>query len=125
MRWPHCLLLIQAEYWSMQSRLLLVMYSLPAGKAYKSGDTLGFVLNFSEPVILTIKTDTPVIKLTIELKRKTLFTARVRAQAPLTFNYIIQPTDVDKNGLSIGSSILLYNSMLSDQAGNIAVANFN
>jgi len=29
-----------------------------ANKTYKTGDTLGFVLNFSEPVFLNIKTDT-------------------------------------------------------------------
>jgi len=79
----------------------------------------------SEPVILTIKTDTPVIKLTIGTEEKNIVYSKGSGSSALTFNYIIQPTDVDKNGLSIGSSILLYNSMLSDQAGNIAVAKFS
>ncbi|MES2330969.1 MAG: T9SS type A sorting domain-containing protein [Bacteroidota bacterium] len=97
---------------------------LPANRTYKSGDTLGFVLNFSEPVVLTIKTDTPVIKLTIGTEEKNIVYSKGSGSSALTFNYIIQPTDVDKNGLSIGSSIQLYNSILSDQAGNIASSNF-
>jgi hypothetical protein len=97
---------------------------LPANLTYTYGDTLHFILNFSEQVNLHITTDTPSIKLTIGSTEKIIKYYKTISTNNLLFIYIIQPGDLDKNGISIGSSLLLYNNTLTDSAGNPGLLNF-
>jgi hypothetical protein len=103
---------------------LITGIQLPANLTYTSGDTLNFMLNFSEQIYLHIVTDTPAIKLTIGSAEKLIKYYKTTGTNNLLFIYIIQQGDLDKNGISIGSSLLLNNSELTDSAGNIALLNF-
>ncbi|MDB5212009.1 MAG: Por secretion system C-terminal sorting protein, partial [Sediminibacterium sp.] len=93
---------------------------VPDDRTYKAGDTLGFILNFSEPVNLHTKKDTPTIKITIGSTVKNMWYVKGSGSNELLFIYIVQYGDLDKNGISIGSSVLLNNNILTDNAGNIA-----
>ena len=97
---------------------------LPANRTYTTGDTLSFVLGFSEPVNLSVTNDTPAIKMTIGSREQMVKYYKKGGQNTFLFTYIIRTNDLDKNGISIVSPLLLYNSKLTDSAGNTALLNF-
>lgn len=97
---------------------------IPSSRTYKTGDTLVFTVSFSEPVVLSIQNDTPAIKMIIGSEEKNIVYTKGSGSNELLFEYVIQPGDVDKNGISIGSTIVLNNNTLTDKAGNSAVLNF-
>jgi hypothetical protein len=91
---------------------------------YKAGDTLGLMATFSEPVYVSPKSDLPYVKLTIgNIPRNMVYCAGTGSNQ-YTFRYIIQPGDLDKNGIGIGSIIVTNNNWITDLAGNAAVLTF-
>lgn len=96
---------------------------LPANKTYRAGDTLQFVFGFSKGIILTSKEDTPVVKLTIGTLEKDLLFRKQSETNNLLFTYITEYGDIDKNGISLSSSITTKKS-ITDSLGNPANLNF-
>ncbi|MES2374439.1 MAG: T9SS type A sorting domain-containing protein [Bacteroidota bacterium] len=110
--------------WIDATAPVILSIRIPPGGTYKTGDTLGFVVSFTESVILSIQTDPPVIKMTIGSEEKNIVYTKGSGSNELMFLYVIQAGDIDKNGISIASTIVLNNAILTDKAGNKAVLNF-
>lgn len=96
---------------------------LPASRLYGSKDSLTFLFNFSKPVLVPEK-DTVFLVLVIGSKQRKLAHRRNQDPHQLCFNYTIQPGDLDKNGISIGTSLLADASSIRDLTGNKAVLTF-
>ncbi len=97
---------------------------IPAAAIYKTGDTLNFAFGFSETVMVQVKTDTPLIKLTIGSVQKNILYVSGSGSSNLLFRYIIRPGDLDKNGIGIASIITFVSSSITDSAGNGAIVSF-
>lgn len=92
---------------------------VPGSGIYKTADSLSFIVTFSKPVFISQK-DTVLLALRIGSQQKKL--AHFRNQNPyqLLFSYQVQPGDLDKNGISIGTSLLAAMNNLQDSIGNKA-----
>lgn len=99
--------------------------NIPANKLYKSGDTLYFILRFNEKIKLLTNGNPPFIPLTIGSKSRSALYASGSESDSLAFTYIIQPGDLDKNGIKIGHTIQLNNAKITDIAGNNAPLTFS
>lgn len=93
---------------------------IPDNRTYKISDTLDFSFRFSKKVIVTQTSDTPAIKLTIGTITKNMFYISGTDTDSLLFRYVVQQGDLDKNGIRLGSSILLNNCTITDSIGNNA-----
>lgn len=95
----------------------------PASKIYKTADSLSFIVTFSKPVFVSQK-DTVFLPLRIGSQQKKL--AHFRNQNPyqLWFSYQIQPGELDKNGISIGTSLLAAMNSIQDSIGNKATLTY-
>lgn len=97
--------------------------AVPAKKTYTQGDTLDFTINFSEPVNVSIHTDTPYIKLLTGTVFKQLNYVGGSGSTALLFRYLVQKNDLDKNGIRLDSSITFSPTGITDLPGNPAILN--
>lgn len=93
---------------------------VPDNRTYKLSDTLKFSFRFSKKVIVSQTPDTPFIRLTIGTAIKPMFYISGTGTDSLLFRYIVQQGDLDKDGIRLGSSLLLNSSTISDSIGNNA-----
>ncbi len=96
---------------------------VPASKIYGRADSLAFLVTFSKPVFISEK-DTAFLLLRIGSQQKKLVHRRNQNQFQLLFNYRIQVGDLDKNGISMGTSLLAPNNILQDSIGNKATLTY-
>ncbi|MCK9403788.1 MAG: T9SS type A sorting domain-containing protein [Chitinophagaceae bacterium] len=96
-------------------------FSSPVNRVYKAGDTLNFIFHFSEKITVHTQPDTPYISLTIGSVTKYLHYRSGTGTHQLRFSYIVQKGDQDKNGIRLGSSVILNNCIIKDIAGNKTV----
>jgi hypothetical protein len=93
----------------------------PARGTYRVGQTLDFVVRFSEPVFVT---GTPRIGLSgLALPRQATYVSG-SGSAALTFRYVVQPGDAlgPKRTLALDKAIVLpAGATIADEAGNRAV----
>ncbi|TDF95183.1 DUF5011 domain-containing protein [Paenibacillus piri] len=94
---------------------------VPAGGTYKAGDPLGFIVNFSETVIVNTTGGTPYLPLTIgSTAVKAPYVSGSGTNA-LTFRYTVQSGDYDVNGIAVGTDLSANGGMLRDGVGNDAI----
>lgn len=88
--------------------------SVPAGVAYNAGDTLTFVVNASEAVVVN-----GVPRLALDIGGHTAFANYVAGSgtSTLVFQYTVQAGDNDADGISIGA-LSANGATLRDGAGN-------
>jgi len=94
--------------------------SVPVNSFYTTGDTLNFIVRFTEKVFVTAISDTPVLKLTIGNSTHNMNYISGSGTSDLLFRYIVQKGDLDKNGVTLGSSIVVVNSVITNLPGNQA-----
>lgn len=92
----------------------------PAGKVYKTGDTLLFNLGFSEKILVAVQRDTPLIQITTGPVVQNIPYFSGSGSDHLLFRYMVKEGDLDKNGIKAGSMILM-NNCITDIAGNTAL----
>lgn len=96
---------------------------LPANKIYGRADSLAFIVTFSKPVFVA-ENDTVFLLLRIGSQQKKLAHRRNQNPDQLWFNYRIQPGDLDKNGISMGTSLSAAANSLQDSIGNKATLTY-
>ncbi len=98
---------------------------VPDKKIYKAGDSLFFFIRFSEPVKIDSTYGSPVLAITIGTRIKNPFLHRSLHHSILIFCYVVQPDELDMDGIRIANSITLNNAIITDKAGNILVNSIN
>jgi len=87
---------------------------VPRSGIYKAGDTLEFVVNFSEKIWVGLSGGIPSHKLTIGSSPRYAFYQNGSGTTTLVFLYAIQPGYEDSNGIQINIIISLNNGLLKD-----------
>jgi hypothetical protein len=93
---------------------------VPPNGSYSTGDTLDFTIRFTEKVFVNFAADTPFINLNIGSVVRTAFYLSGSGSNDLWFRYIVQKSDLDKNGITLGSSVFVVNSTITNLSGNQA-----
>ena len=96
--------------------------TVPAAANYGLADTLFVVVNFDEAVTVT---GTPSIPLTIGSTIRNATLASGNGTSSLTFSYAIQSTDLDTNGISVGSLNVASVSITNASGNNAVLTNFS
>lgn len=86
----------------------------------KAGDSLKLVLRFNEPVLIQTSSPTNYIPVTIGSKVRNATCITLNPSDSLVFMYIIQPNELDKDGIKISSAFSTKNLLIQDVAGNSA-----
>lgn len=76
---------------------------VPANGAYTPGQTLTFTVNFSETVTVNTSGGTPRIALTVGAATRYAAYHSGSGTSSLTFQYTVQPGDVDSDGITVGA----------------------
>ena len=98
---------------------------VPANGYYKTGNTLGFIVHFSEPVTVTTTGGTPSLGITIgSATVQAAYTGGSGTNA-LSFAYTVQAGDQDLDGITPGNAISLNGGTIQDAALNNAVPALN
>lgn len=95
----------------------------PASRLYTTADSLSFIVTFSKPVFVSQK-DTVFLALRIGSQQKKLAHCRNQNPYQIWFSYQIQPGDLDKNGISMGTSLLTGVNSIQDSIGNKATLTY-
>ena len=94
----------------------------PAGQdAYGLNDRIDVEVTFSETVFIVA--GTPAIRLSIGAESRSAIYLTGDGSAKLTFRYLVQPNDADRDGISIGPGALA-GGTFQDAAGNAAALTF-
>ncbi len=94
----------------------------PGQDAYGLNDNIDVQVTFSETVFIVA--GTPAIRLSIGAESRSAIYLTGDGTATLTFRYLVQPNDVDRDGISIGPGALA-GGTLQDRAGNAATLTFH
>ncbi len=98
--------------------------SVPEAGNYKLGDTLDFIVQFSEAVSLTAADSSggTASTLPLGLDSKTVAATYVSGNGSdrLTYRYTVAEGDLDRDGLSVGPALTLNGDRLTDASGNAA-----
>ncbi|WP_408904141.1 Ig-like domain-containing protein [Pseudoroseomonas cervicalis] len=98
---------------------VIINGTVPPPGTYVAGQALDFTLSFSEAVLVDSSGGTPVLELTIgNLPRGAAYLGG-SGSTELTFRYVVQPADLDADGIGIGG-LSLQGGTLRDAAGNQA-----
>jgi ELWxxDGT repeat protein len=103
----------------------IVSVTPPGAGSYRSGDALNFAVRFSEPVFVGHGGSLPSLSLIIGSTTRQASYVGGSSTDTLTFRYIVQPTDLDTNGITILSPIQLNGATIRDAAQNEAVLSFD
>lgn len=92
---------------------------VPKNSTYKTGDSLFFQLQFSEAIVLDSSQGIPVLAVTVGTKIRNPFLYNSTNPQFFTFCLIVQPGELDADGIRISGNILLNNASITDLAGNV------
>ncbi|QPG62359.1 DUF4347 domain-containing protein [Pseudomonas sp. BIGb0427] len=97
--------------------------SVPANGTYVAGQQLDFTVNLSEAVTVT---GTPRLQITLDTGG-TVFADYLSGSGTgaLVFRLTVSSGQLDSNGITLGSNLVLNGGSVRDQAGNLAVATLN
>jgi len=76
---------------------------VPANGTYGPGQTLIFIVNFNEAVAVDTSGGTPHLALTVGAATRYATYQSGSGSSSLTFQYTVQPGDVDSDGITIGA----------------------
>src|SRR5690606_2568197 len=86
---------------------------LPAGKTYKIGDELDFIVNYFKPI--AVEGGTPYIEITLGSALKhAMYAGASDDDHALIFRYTVSDGAVDKNGIEVASVIVPNEATISD-----------
>jgi hypothetical protein len=88
-------------------------------------DTLQLLLQFNEPVYLDTINGFSYIPITIGSRVKNIPYASGNGTNTLKFNYTIQATETDKDGIRVASTFNARNLVVKDESGNTATLTIN
>jgi hypothetical protein len=91
---------------------------LPADGVYRTGDTLGFAIQFNETVLVNTAGGIPSLRFTAGNTLKQAWYISGSGSTELWFTYAVQPGDLDSNGIVIISTIAFNNGAVKDERGN-------
>ncbi len=94
---------------------------IPSKKIYVEGDTLLFITNFSEPVLVSFQNNSVNLPFVLGTQSKKAMYLKGHNTDALTFRYIVMKNDLDKNGIRLDSIIDAGNASIHDRSGNIAI----
>ncbi|WP_295808187.1 cadherin-like beta sandwich domain-containing protein [uncultured Nitratireductor sp.] len=86
---------------------IVTSVSVPANGSYRAGDVLSFVVNFNESVVVDTSGGTPSVPVTIGATTSDASYAAGSGSNALVFQYVVNPGDLDTNGIQVGSAIEL------------------
>ena len=89
----------------------------PVGNTFEGGDTINVSVRFSAAVTVT---GSPQLALNIGLNTRQAAYVSGSGGATLVFRYVVQSTDLDSDGISIGTSALALNSGTINGSGGTA-----
>jgi hypothetical protein len=96
--------------------------TVPANGNYKAEDSLVFIVNISEEVVV-IGTDS---KLELQVGETTQYAIFVSAAtSSMTYSYTIEAGLNDSDGISVGNNIILNSTTVKDLAGNDLILALN
>ncbi|RPE05646.1 hypothetical protein EGT74_25050 [Chitinophaga lutea] len=100
---------------------VVLSVTVPAPGYYKTGGQLDFIVQFSEPVGVTVTNGIPY--LTVHLASGDVSATLIShtGAGALTFRYQVTAADLDLDGITLGNSVMLGGGVLNDAAGNMAV----
>lgn len=101
------------------TRPLINRIVVPGKSIYKSGDSLLFQIEFSEAVFLDSSNGAPVLSATIGTRIRNPFLYSIVNNNLFIFCYVIQPDEIDMDGIRIANTITFNNAIITDIAGNI------
>ncbi|HYH01954.1 MAG TPA: Ig-like domain-containing protein, partial [Bacillota bacterium] len=100
--------------------------TLPADKNYKVGDNLDFTVKFDEATVINPTGGVPYLPLTLDnggqVQASYLSGSGTKE---LVFRYTVQNGNIDTNGVTVGSTIILNGGTVKDLAGNNAILTLN
>ncbi len=99
---------------------------VPTNATYIAGQDLDFTVNLNKPVTVDTSGGTPYITLTLDTGG-TVNAAYISGSgtSSLTFRYVVAPGNLDSNGVTLGSAIVLNGGTIDDSHNNAAVLNLN
>ncbi|WP_426359444.1 Ig-like domain-containing protein [Pseudocolwellia sp. HL-MZ19] len=104
---------------------MVTSVSAPSNDTYGLGETLSFIVNFDEGIIINTSNGTPRLAITIgETVRYAEYVSGSGTTA-LVFNYTVVADDEDIDGLVLNESIDANGGSLTDTAGNTIDINLN
>lgn len=101
------------------TRPLINRVIVPGKSIYKSGDSLLLQIEFSEAVFLNSLNGAPVLSVTIGTRIRNPFLYKIISNNLFVFCYIIQPDEIDTDGIRIANTITLNNAVITDIADNL------
>lgn len=93
---------------------------VPSDGLYKLGDTLDFIVNYDENVVVERSAGTPRLMLTIGSETSYASYVSGDGSAALVFRYTIQLSDLDTNGIELDPIVDSHLGRIEDQSGNEA-----
>lgn len=102
----------------------LLSVTVPPDGRYKTGDTLSYSVIYNEPVWVGVANDVPYIKIRIGDTGRQAKYRQGSGSNRLFFSYVIQPGELDTNGIQVSGNITLNGSRLFDARENIAPLQF-
>ena len=97
--------------------------SVPANSTYKIGDNLDFTLNWTLPVTIT---GSPTISVTIGSETvNASLVGTVSNSSTATFRYTVTESDLDADGIAVGSGMALNGGTIKDEFDVDAVPTLN
>lgn len=90
---------------------------------YKTGDSLEWMIHFSEPVFID-QNDVPLITFTMGTRSRSALYSGGNGTDSLHFSYIIQTGDKDLDGIVTGKNVVTTKPSVRDRSGNPAKLNF-
>jgi hypothetical protein len=103
----------------------IVDVKLPADSLYKAGDSLVFLLQFSEKIIVTNLASNNGFSSTVGSRTKLVSYTSGSGTDSLLFRYLIPSGDADNDGIRINSPVPLVNLEIRDIAGNPATLSYS
>jgi gliding motility-associated-like protein len=98
--------------------------AVPANGYYKAVNTLSFIVNYNENVVVNPATGVPYINVVLATGTVKAAYASGSSTSALVFSYTVQPGDMDMDGIAVGS-LVLNGGTIKDIATNNAVLTLN
>lgn len=105
------------------TRPLIEKVEFPERRLFKAGDSLFLKINFNEQIRCDTTLGSPILSITIGTRIKNPFFKEKIGDSSLLFCYIVQPDELDMDGIRIANNITLNNSFITDIAGNTCINN--
>ncbi len=94
--------------------------SVPANGYYRAGDALSFTVNFNETVLVNTSGGSPSLPVVIGAATVDAIYVSGSGSTALVFQYVVNPGDLDLNGIQVGGAIGLNGGAIANVFGTPA-----